>query len=761
MDPNKEILTKFEQIKLNFDKVSNSWKINSKLNVKNIVQREYETLLNELMNFYNELIQKPKNISFILRANLDLQCWNLLTERTSTVIKISIDKNHLGKNSQVIIQNLYSTLLDDLRNSFDFFRNVYSTVTEQNYLMSPEIRDSSEFPIFISNVLTFMGDIKKLKLILNKKFLQFKELINIEGDFKKDANDAVGFFNYALDNNPRNARVYSNLGYIYREFLEDHMSSAYWFIRALSCINNEMTKIKDNLEKDFESIRSKFIKNDYMVDSNVNNISFLKYDIDYLPILFYRNIGILYMNIDIDEIGRLEENFKIIMSKVLLNYHIIPDDFKINYEVKGNITKMIILCLFTLHYNLNNLEQYKNESQEINFSDRIKLLNFKIYNHNLIKSLNQKEMKQSLKYSLNFFITFTKIICSNMREENYNLIEKYLLILFYWLSLNYDCLNLFIDDSIKNNLKYLHYYLKNETELKKYLHPKTKYTLDLLKQKINDMILPIELSFLGFIPLHRFFELNRKKGIFKIGDVKEISIMNKIILIHFLEYFGFPAVNNQEISTAFHSKGTPINITNIENPEETKYEDEANSIKAKLIDGKNIINIPVEKTKPLIILDASNIAMRHGDQKFSSKGIQIAMDYFNKNGHKVISFLPEYFFRQKDPNSIINKKRVIPDNVEYLNELHKKHLVIQSPPQDYDDSYCIQYAKNHEAFIVTNDLFRDYLDKINDNRKRETERIWIKEKSISFTFNQDEFIPNPDAAFFKIYDINEYNKMIK
>ena len=46
-------------------------------------------------------------------------------------------------------------------------------------------------------------------------------------------------------------------------------------------------------------------------------------------------------------------------------------------------------------------------------------------------------------------------------------------------------------------------------------------------------------------------------------NIKEISIMNKIILIHFLEYFGFPAVNNQEISTAFHSKGTPINITNI------------------------------------------------------------------------------------------------------------------------------------------------------------------------------------------------------
>ena len=28
-------------------------------------------------------------------------------------------------------------------------------------------------------------------------------------------------------------------------------------------------------------------------------------------------------------------------------------------------------------------------------------------------------------------------------------------------------------------------------------------------------------------------------------------------------------------------------------------------------------------------------------------------------------------------------------------------------------------------FIVTNDLFRDYLENITDNRKRETERIWI------------------------------------
>ena len=46
--------------------------------------------------------------------------------------------------------------------------------------------------------------------------------------------------------------------------------------------------------------------------------------------------------------------------------------------------------------------------------------------------------------------------------------------------------------------------------------------------------------------------------------------------------------------------------------------------------------------KPLVILDVQNIAMRHGNKIFSCKGIQIVMDYWLQNGHKVISFLPDY-----------------------------------------------------------------------------------------------------------------------
>ena len=65
----------------------------------------------------------------------------------------------------------------------------------------------------------------------------------------------------------------------------------------------------------------------------------------------------------------------------------------------------------------------------------------------------------------------------------------------------------------------------------------------------------------------------------------------------------------------------------------------------------------VKKNKALILLDASNIAMRHGGNKlFSTKGIQIAMNYFILNGHNVLSFLPEYLFKSKEEQNNYKKK---------------------------------------------------------------------------------------------------------
>jgi hypothetical protein len=49
--------------------------------------------------------------------------------------------------------------------------------------------------------------------------------------------------------------------------------------------------------------------------------------------------------------------------------------------------------------------------------------------------------------------------------------------------------------------------------------------------------------------------------------------------------------------------------------------------------------------KPVIVIDGQNIAMRHGKGNFfSTRGLVITINYWRKNGHSVICFLPEYLF---------------------------------------------------------------------------------------------------------------------
>lgn len=66
------------------------------------------------------------------------------------------------------------------------------------------------------------------------------------------------------------------------------------------------------------------------------------------------------------------------------------------------------------------------------------------------------------------------------------------------------------------------------------------------------------------------------------------------------------------------------------------------------------------------------------------------------------------------------------------------------------------------AFIVTNDKFRDYHRKIevqpstNQPEALKREKAWIKQHTISFTFREDEFMPNPDSKLFQKYAYQTY-----
>ena len=775
-----DVIERFNKIKNKFDSNTKNWHKKQNISVNSLFEKSYNLLRIQLMNLFDELIKKADNISIILRNGLDFKFWNLLIERINLILKSPIDAKNLGKNPQVKIQSIYSNLLEDLKTLFEFYRLSYLSIYKLEVTREQEKKFNEDAPKYISNVLNFMGDIKKLKLTLNKKFYDFKDLINLEGDNKKDSEDAIKFFKSSLNNNLDNYIVYNNLASIYKEFLEDHMNSIYWYIRGITYIfqkNENINKNKELLEKEFESVRKLENKKKYIIQENVDDITYMKFDLEYFPILFCDIIGILFKKIDVDKLESHNDNLKILLTRILKNYLSIPEGYKSNYEIYTDWSKMLLLSIFAFHYTLDNLNinenndiinnmlltPYSNQSDKIELNPNYNyLLNFRLYSHNITSKMKDN-IKLNLKESLKLISQFSKCVIMNMNETNYNLVEKYLLIFFYWLSLNYDIFNLIIDEEEKAYLKFLNYYLRTHNEISKFLMPQTKVTLDLLVDKINNYILPIETDILCFSPIYRFFELNQKpNGIYRSQEHKEISVMNKLILIHFLDLFGLNQLNDPIINAKFHSsnKVSQINVTNINDA--NSIQQNANLIKQKLINNDHIINVDKkEKEKPLIVLDASNIAMRHGEQKgiYSTKGIQIAIEYFTKNGHKVISFLPDYLFKEKDPNKH-GKKRVLPDNLSYLYGLVSKGLVVKSPPQDYDDSYCIQYAKTHDAFVVSNDMFRDYIENIKDKAERETERIWRDVKCISFTFNGDEFLPNPDAPFFKQFTFNylEYYK---
>ena len=120
------------------------------------------------------------------------------------------------------------------------------------------------------------------------------------------------------------------------------------------------------------------------------------------------------------------------------------------------------------------------------------------------------------------------------------------------------------------------------------------------------------------------------------------------------------------------------------------------------------------------------------DYVMDRRKIQMQLDIKNKR-------------RSKSAHHREFRPQQVPDDVGYLETLVEKGILVKTPPQDYDDSYCIAYAKAKDGFIVTNDMFRDHFKQKN---LAEDEIKQMKKRLISFTFHQDEFLPCPDAHFF-------------
>ena len=144
-----------------------------------------------------------------------------------------------------------------------------------------------------------------------------------------------------------------------------------------------------------------------------------------------------------------------------------------------------------------------------------------------------------------------------------------------------------------------------------------------------------------------------------------------------------------------------------------------------------------------IVIDGSNVAMRHGGGFwFSVKGIQIVINYFKSRGHtKIVAFVPQ-----------IRSEYGQSSDAKLLESLRSEGLVVFTPSNEvdqvsnysgktnkitrnsYDDTFILDYAAAHGGVVVTRDNFRDLA-----NKKPEWNEV-IENRILMQTFVGDDLI---------------------
>ena len=133
----------------------------------------------------------------------------------------------------------------------------------------------------------------------------------------------------------------------------------------------------------------------------------------------------------------------------------------------------------------------------------------------------------------------------------------------------------------------------------------------------------------------------------------------------------------------------------------------------------------IKNLRPIII-DGQNIAVEHAKQQrkgvhFSSRGLEICVDYFKKRGHdEIVVFLPRFRHKsgQCDDQSILNKLENN-GNLIFTPSREVKGRTIAS----YDDRYVVQYAASNGGVIVSNDNYSDIIHESPEMRQAIEERL--------------------------------------
>ncbi|XP_037903749.1 NEDD4-binding protein 1 [Hermetia illucens] len=149
----------------------------------------------------------------------------------------------------------------------------------------------------------------------------------------------------------------------------------------------------------------------------------------------------------------------------------------------------------------------------------------------------------------------------------------------------------------------------------------------------------------------------------------------------------------------------------------------------------NTYNPNKEKRSPgkrMVIIDGSNVAYAHSCNKFFSvKGIDIALQYFERIGHEAKAVVPQHRLRKfaaSDP--------------QLLAALHRQGKIVLTPCKNlpgkstasYDDRFILQLAVEFDAAVVSNDNFNDLI-----NESPAFKKV-IESRVIGYTWCKDMFM---------------------
>ena len=128
----------------------------------------------------------------------------------------------------------------------------------------------------------------------------------------------------------------------------------------------------------------------------------------------------------------------------------------------------------------------------------------------------------------------------------------------------------------------------------------------------------------------------------------------------------------------------------------------------------------------LLVVDGANVAWNHGHSYFPSfLGIQLACEKAVKEGYtSVVIFNQRYheFWAEK---------------IEKLGEMDSVFIAPPLSDSLSDDRVMIDYAVNHKAVLLSNDKFRDHIQREPKPRQKNAKK-WVNENVLQYHFQSDE-----------------------